>query len=669
MISVSNNYLTELNKTAISSKSKIVVDGVEYLGNVIKTTPKISHSATASCGSFPKKTVSFEIYDFNNNLDFENKEITVYKGLVINNSIEYVKQGIFKPNARNITTNVSTKTITFKDVGDRTQLFENEYSSDLDYSGDKRHTGLEIIQELCNKRNVTLKNNDFAFANYEFLQPNFKENILEREVISRIAQIGGETAIFDSNGNLEIKSQFETNINIERSRYKKITSEKSITYNTVVLGNEGMDNDIVYPSTIVEDRVEFKILDNPFVDLIKTEIIEDVASHIIGLSYTPFSLEDFSDGFMFELNDVINIKDRNGNTTRAVILDYKTTSRSKSKIENKIDQKNNTNYKLAGSSKTDINEIKLSVDHNTKQIEALSNTTTEHTSSISKLQLDSQNISARVERGEKVLEETNSNIENNYYTKSYTEQLILNSSNGLTNTFSEAGGNNIFRNTNFSAKEILEEGQIFEYWYGNVERISNNNSVNSYSILLKADNLNQEQIVANGNYTISFYYKILNPLADVKVKINGNEYSLTEENYTLFQTGIKDNDDNYIVNPIVVNDNHLKIELISDIDDACEIYDIMANAGTVKLAYSQNQNEVITDNVNIGKGITITSSTSDVKFTANNDGIRTKDSNGNVLTDFTDKGMSTKEAIIENQSQIVGILRQRVGNQVWDSLI
>ena len=158
-------------------------------------------------------------------------------------------------------------------------------------------------------------------------------------------------------------------------------------------------------------------------------------------------------------------------------------------------------------------------------------------------------------------------------------------------------------------------------------------------------------------------------MADVKVKINGNEYSLTEENYTLFQTGIKDNDDNYIVNPIVVNDNHLKIELISDIDDACEIYDIMANAGTVKLAYSQNQNEVITDNVNIGKGITITSSTSDVKFTANNDGIRTKDSNGNVLTDFTDKGMSTKEAIIENQSQIVGILRQRVGNQVWDSLI
>ena len=379
MIPVSNNYKSYLLNKAFSPYSRIIVDGVEYLGNVIKTFPKIKHQATAIVGSFPSKVLDFEIYDFNSSIDFQDKEIEVYKGFLINGTVEYVKQGVFIPKAENITRNISTKVISFKNVQDRVQLLENKYESNLDYSENQTHTGLEIIQEICTKRNITLATLNFAFANYNFPQPNFPENITEREVMSRLAEIGGETAFFDYNGNLCIKSQTNTNVTIQRSQYEKISEEKSITFNTVVLGKDGMDDDIIYPSNMNDsERVELKILDNPFVDLIREEIIEEVANHIIGITYMPYELSGFIDGFIYEVNDVINILDRNGNTVRAVILDYETTSRYKSIIKTNLNVENQkTNYNLAGSNKKDLDNVKFQVNHITNQVEALASDTNE----------------------------------------------------------------------------------------------------------------------------------------------------------------------------------------------------------------------------------------------------------------------------------------------------
>ena len=94
----------------------------------------------------------------------------------------------------------------------------------------------------------------------------------------------------------------------------------------------------------------------------------------------------------------------------------------------------------------------------------------------------------------------------------------------------------------------------------------------------------------------------------------------------------------------------------------------MVNAGSVKLAYSQNQNETTTDTVNISKGITITSSTANTLFKANSDGIRIfdeKSSSDTPITEFTDTGMTTKKMIVKEEAQIVGLLVQQVGNQTW----
>ena len=104
-----------------------------------------------------------------------------------------------------------------------------------------------------------------------------------------------------------------------------------------------------------------------------------------------------------------------------------------------------------------------------------------------------------------------------------------------------------------------------------------------------------------------------------------------------------------------------------DINNGCEIYDLMGNVGDVGLAYTQNQNETTTDTVNISKGITITSSDTNTTFKAQSDGIRVFNSRDldNPVTEFVDTGMITDEATIKNKSQIVGTLWQEVDGQTW----
>ncbi len=385
MYKVSEKYKDFLeNSFGLSPKSKIIVDGVTYDGKFIKETPKFNHQNDSMFGGFPTKTCSFEIYDLNNELDFVNKEIAVYRGLVIDEEIEWVPQGIFIATEDKITTNISKKTVSFKDIQDKTQLFDSKYESSLDWSVE--HTGLEIIQEMCDKLGVELESTAFNLADYSFKQPNFNESITNRQVVSSFAEIAGSIAFLNREGKLAIRTSVSTNQIIPRKRYTNLTKEKEFIINTLVLGKEGMDDDIVYPETISSERKEWKIFDNPFVDLYRQEMIEELSTNFIGKSIIPFELEDFVDGFLFDLNDEITIVDKNGNTFKTILLSYESTSRIKSKVSAATQTENKTDYTLAGSNKSNYNDIKLSVDHINKQIQAHAESIEKNTKSVNELE-------------------------------------------------------------------------------------------------------------------------------------------------------------------------------------------------------------------------------------------------------------------------------------------
>ena len=185
MYPISNNLKNILETTtSLNSRSKIVVDNQEYISE-LKSYPTISHKNSKMIGCFSAKTCSFEIYDENNSLNLEDKEITIYRGIFVNNNIEWIPQGIFIPRAKDITTNISTKTISLNNIQDRTQLFDSPYVSKLDWSNDATHTGLEIISEICTNLGLQLESTIFPFSTYNFKQPNFPEGITYKEVVMR----------------------------------------------------------------------------------------------------------------------------------------------------------------------------------------------------------------------------------------------------------------------------------------------------------------------------------------------------------------------------------------------------------------------------------------------------------------------------------------------------
>jgi hypothetical protein len=555
MYNVSQDYLDYINNPnniGRTMQNKVVIDGVEYLSDVLRSNPKITHAATFFIGGFYSKTCEFEIWNLDGSLSLNNKEVTVYKGLVIDGSIEWVKMGIFKATDPNITTDETAKSIKFLG-NDRALLFDVPYESELDWT--TAHTGLEIVQEACTKVGVTLETTAFAFASYSFTsKPNFLEQTTYREIIQRLAEIGGEIAYISRNGGLVITGQ--QNISgvsaITKQKREKLTKELQFgPVNSVALGKADIEDDIVYnneamqntgtgknkvdfakyeatpyhqatfetldyyenittederklltesgeelttgdssnalkmtitqpytstnnfvvqykiqlkPNTtytlswdciksnasmstrwymysdrlwgsnglgsgaenggtktfttdstgtvvaglylmssvnvgdtvIIEDLqieegstatdyvpctpagvISWRIEDNPYVDLIREEIIEDVASQIIGMSIIPFAMNGFIDDYIYDLNDVINIVDDNGNTFGGVMLEYVTKNRIKSDVKASVQTEKAINHDIAGSVKQGIAKVSLQVNHNTQEIIALAQRTEE----------------------------------------------------------------------------------------------------------------------------------------------------------------------------------------------------------------------------------------------------------------------------------------------------
>lgn len=235
--------------------------------------------------------------------------------------------------------------------------------------------------------------------------------------------------------------------------------------------------------------------------------------------------------------------------------------------------------------------------------------------------------------------------------------------NGVVSKLTTTGGNNIF----YYAKEFWTDGtkitelnptneaNLEEYTDTEIQQIS----VSGKGYKIDNGVSYQQAIVKNDTYTISFSYKKLLPLSNVYVEINGVQYILDNTNWSTF------------VQTINVVNNTIDFKFVSDTDNALEVYDLLGNIGTEKEIWTQNPNEIRTDTVQIGKGIQVNSSSSNITTRIDNDGHRIYDSpnisTARIITEMTDKGIETEGIIAREDSQISGMYIQKVDNQVWIS--
>lgn len=382
MYAISDKYKNYINSSlSRTPKSKVVIDGVEYLDNVLMSTPSISHTNETMIGGFPSKTCSFEIKDETGTLSLNNKWITVYRGLLIDGSTEWIPMGIFKNlNDEDITTNKTNKTISFKGY-DKRQLLDVRYLSNLDWNN--AHTGLEIVLEACSSVGLELENTNFNFADHVFTQkPNFPSDITNTEVISRMAEIGGGIALITRGGKVHIKTPTATNVSIPKTKRVSLTKENKFgSITRLVLGNEGYDDDVIYG----DEGTEWRIENNPYVESSRETIIQTIAPFIIGKSIIPFELNECTDDFYLDLNDTITIVNTDGSTFTSTILSYETANRTKSNIKAPAQNTTLSNYAIAGGIKESVNAVRFEVDHVNNQIKGLVTTTDELTKKTSEV--------------------------------------------------------------------------------------------------------------------------------------------------------------------------------------------------------------------------------------------------------------------------------------------
>lgn len=299
-----------------------------------------------------------------------------------------------------------------------------------------------------------------------------------------------------------------------------------------------------------------------------------------------------------------------------------------------------------------IDEIKTTIEENKYFVDSEGNK-----------QLISESVSEVTQTLDSVevsLEEFKTNVEENYSTTTNLEELRVDLENGITNTFSTSGGNNLIRN---SALLFKESEEAYEFWEGSLKRNDEEDSSETgTALLIQKEKCSQNIEALAGNYFLSFKYKKLIELSTLSVFLNGVEYQLITGND---ESSINESHEYEL--PIKIDNPNITIEFVSNTDSGVEIYDLMLNKGEIKALYTQHQNETTTNTVKIGKGIRVESSETDTVTKIDSDGFRVlnKNNEDEVLLKGTDKGTYTKTLECENEATISGLFIQKVDEQVW----
>lgn len=393
MYNPGGEYLSYIKDSTIRKpRSKIVVDGKIYTGlEHLVSFPKITHETEKMIGGFPAKTCEFEIYNLDGSLNLNGKEVQVYRGLDISDTrTVWVPMGLFYADGEDVTNNSTKRTIQFKGT-DRTRLFdtpfENVYSNGIIPAETVVST---VVEKICLKHGLSVDTATKAnIISYRFTEAvGTPESTTDRQTISWIAELSGCIPIISRDGQslvftrptykgtvTEAGKTYPSGAYADKSKYKTLSAEPLYgPVNAVSFGHADYDDSYVYQDDAdvqANGLHEWQINDNPLVENDRTGIAPKVFAKIKGMKLYPFNLTDFIDDYLFDINDGIQIKKKDGTHIMSYVLGVSTTSRIRSTFKAGTQDSSAADRNLAGSVKADLKSVKLSVDHVNNQITAL----------------------------------------------------------------------------------------------------------------------------------------------------------------------------------------------------------------------------------------------------------------------------------------------------------
>ena len=660
------NFINECKNRANANRlGKFSIGNLEVNQSNYLTSIELKDSCCVNnkiLGSIYTKSADVKVLNLPTNIELVGEIITPQIGVkYANDTTEYITFDDYTIESVKDEQTASNTGFTAMNGG---TLLDKQYECTLDFENGTTHTINEFYQDACEQAGLTPT--DETFTNSEIVMTGnpFTNKETIRTVLSEVAKTSCNIIKFDWANNTITLDWFYDPENdtidyvFNTSDYS--TLEGSLTkvgpLNVIMVGNSQLDGENV--ASRDEESIalygEHQIMvDSPYFlynQALRSQAIEAIYNKLDGLTYFDLKLTTYFGKPFLEVGDKIRINTNENQVYDTYVLShtFKFDGAFNSIIESPALTTEEQNY---------VNEVKgTSITDKIKRTEVI----------VDKVEGEIQGITTRVIEVEDEL--------GNTYTKEETNKAIQTAKDGWTNTFTTNGGNNILKNTGLWFEDNSERKYLYpsnnmypsddlyllaqpyyEYWQGFVIRGKEEKASNSNCLLLQDTRLKQEQQVKNGKYTLSFKYKLLTPLAEVKAIINGKEIELTETN------------DTEIIETFEVNSQYIDMEFESDADNSCEIYDLMINVGKEKAPYSQNQNESQNNTVNISKGITITSSDTNTTFKADSDGIRVFNSRNmqTPITDFTDTGTKTKKLIVDDEAQIVDLYIQKMSRNTW----
>lgn len=632
--------------------SKIVVTS-----NVLDSTQKVF-----MLNNLIAKSVEITIHEVDVSKIKDQIELKI--GTYINDTIGYVYVPIGKFNlSETPTTNNGIMTIKARDNSIK---LDKPYNAKqvIDANGGSA-TKKQILDDICSKFGVTHNITSFRGMSEEI--GIYDSTINARIYVCMIAEQSGSIAYFDRNGILNFKkisdiknskwvlniddvSKYITNTQytIKKviyesgvTKYEKATFEYELTSDTSIIENKEYytrSGSEPYTYTLVEEPTlesistyyekhevdgDILYLDSANDYINNQEIVDGIYDIVKDFSIESLNIEKIYGNPAIDPFDLIECTDddnlthtslgQNTLTYNGKCLQTFDTQISKEKKQTNVTKIENNDQTFKKWARTEINNIDATISLTVGKVESIED-----------------------------------NLEDNYYTKEQQEKLILDAQNGLTNIFSNSGGNNLLNNTQPWFGSDLK----WDYWEGNLSRITELDSVSDYALLLQNGTCYQEKQLANAKYTISFKYKRLINTANAYVKYNNQEIALSKENGEIIQT-------------FEITTQGIKFEMTCDTNGGFEIYDLMLNYGEVAMPYTQSANEIKTTNVSISENIVVESNIDDTITSLGTRGLEGRNkSTDELVFKQTPEGSYSRQ--VEADSGIIaGLSIKKVGEQVW----
>ena len=491
-------------------------------------------------------------------------------------------------------------------------------------------TIFEELQNICNQAGVELVNTSITNGNFEIQDNQFVNNESLKSVLKAICQISGTYAIIKED-KLVLQLKNETSEILNKSQHAPVTwKRRTYGINQVILGLE----DVIGEYVIRQDEEDIAINgvhklvinDNPFAYTQEKRdlLIDDLFNQIKGFGYVPYELKGEWLNYM-DIGDTINI---DGIDTILLRVNGKSPKSLESEmsapaiIDSAIQYVDNT-----ASIKNLMKKTEISVDKQKSEIELVT----------------------------REINSVKNDLSNNYYNIEQSNVLIQNATDGLMNTLSSIGGNNLLRNTFF----YEYENGLLTYWSGPQKVIEKYESESRNALSLQNGTIKQSVNLTNKKYCFSFKYIKLSEVANAKFIINGNEIILD---------GSVDSE-NSIEYVIDLKTDSITIEFVCDTNDGFLVYEPMLNEGESASLFTQNTSESISDTVNIGKGVEVLASNIKNKTRIDADGLRGINTETNELTFYqTTDGIYGKELETESIRSGNLIITTRNGHNFMSGL-